>query len=153
MSMIRPATTADLDRLSELFDSYRVFYDQPSDPAAARDFLSTRLALADSRILVCEADGGLTGFVQLYPTLSSVRLGPRWTLADLFVAPQGRGKGVGRSLMKAAVRLAEEHGVGQLTLLTQTHNHTAQRLYEALGWQRNDAFFGYTLTLAPSSGA
>ncbi|MEC9482459.1 MAG: GNAT family N-acetyltransferase [Halomonas sp.] len=147
MSAIRPATVADLDSLSQLLDGYRRFYDQPGDVAAARTYLVQRLALGDSRLLVHEIDGTLTGFVQLYPGLSTVSLGPRWTLADLYVSPESRGRGTGRQLMHAAAELAARHGVHRLTLNTQVHNRTAQRLYESLGWQRNDGFYAYTLTV------
>ena len=48
MNHVRPACIADLQPLSELLDGYRVFYSQESDIQAARDFLQTRLALADA---------------------------------------------------------------------------------------------------------
>lgn len=149
MSAIRPATVFDLEPLSQLLDDYRRFYAQPGDQPAARAFLAQRLASADSRLLVhAERSGALSGFVQLFPLLSTVGLAPRWLLNDLYVNPEARGRGIGRALMTAAATLAREHGVPSLTLSTQTHNKTAQRLYESLGWQRNDAFHGYTLTLA-----
>ncbi|WP_136068112.1 GNAT family N-acetyltransferase [Modicisalibacter radicis] len=148
MSVIRPATLSDLEPLSQLLDDYRRFYAQPGDRPAARAFIAQRLALADSRLLVHGDDAGaLNGFVQLYPLLSTVSLAPRWLLNDLYVNPEARGRGIGRALMQAAATLAREHGVPRLTLSTQTHNRTAQALYESLGWQRNDAFHGYTLTL------
>ncbi|MDW5376034.1 GNAT family N-acetyltransferase [Halomonas sp. HP20-15] len=148
MSAIRSATVSDLEPLSQLLDDYRRFYAQPSDPAAARAFLAQRLGAADSRLLVHAGQAGaLSGFVQLYPVLSTVSLAPRWLLNDLYVHPEARGRGIGRALMQAAATLAREHGVPRLTLSTQTHNKAAQALYESLGWQRNDAFHGYTLTL------
>ncbi|MHB0775649.1 N-acetyltransferase family protein [Halomonas sp. WWR20] len=147
MNAIRPASVSDLDALSRLLDGYRRFYDQTGDVAAARTYLVQRFALGDSRLLVHEANGALTGFVQLYPGLSTVSLGPRWTLADLYVLPEARGQGIGRELMQAATELAVDQGVRRLTLNTQTHNHPAQRLYESLGWQRNDAFHAYTLVI------
>ncbi|QJQ95623.1 MULTISPECIES: N-acetyltransferase [Halomonadaceae] len=147
MNRVRPATMSDLDALSLLLDGYRRFYEQPGDVAAASAFLVQRFALGDSRLLVQDDDGELSGFVQLYPVLSTVSLASRWILADLFVSSDARGRGIGRSLMQAAVALARDHGVPRLTLNTQTHNHTAQRLYESLGWQRNEAFYAYTLEL------
>lgn len=148
MNAVRPATVIDLDALSRLLDGYRRFYEQPGDVAAARAFLVQRFALSDSRLLVHEdSEGMLTGFVQLYPGLSTVSLGPRWILADLYVSPEVRDQGTGGRLMRAATELAAAHGVRRLTLNTQTQNHTAQRLYESLGWQRNDAFYAYTLVL------
>ncbi|WP_311064721.1 GNAT family N-acetyltransferase [Halomonas sp. DWK9] len=146
MTHVRSATIHDLDALTELLDGYRQFYQQPSDIQAARDFLRQRFGQADSRILVSErSDGALTGFVQLYPGVSTVGLNARWTLNDLFVLPACREKGTGRALMEAAAQLAQEHGVARLILMTQVENERAQRLYESLGWQRNTAFYGYLL--------
>lgn len=146
MTHVRSATIHDLDALTELLDGYRQFYHQPSDIDAARDFLRQRFGQADSRILVSEnSDGHLTGFVQLYPGVSTVGLNARWTLNDLFVLPACREQGTGRALMDAATHLAREHGVARLMLMTQVENERAQRLYESLGWQRNTAFYGYLL--------
>ncbi|WGI25040.1 GNAT family N-acetyltransferase [Halomonas alkaliantarctica] len=146
MNTIRSATINDLDALTRLLDGYRQFYQQPSDVDAARAFLRQRFGQADSRILVSEdAEGGLTGFVQLYPGVSTVGLNARWTLNDLFVLPECRDKGTGRALMEAATQLAHDHGVSRLILMTQVENERAQHLYESLGWQRNTAFYGYLL--------
>ncbi|XUO86637.1 GNAT family N-acetyltransferase [Halomonas sp. KM072] len=146
MIQTRPAVFDDLAPLSELLDGYRQFYQQPSDLPAVRRFLELRMGLGDSYILVSEAsDGSLTGFVQLYPGVSTVGLNARWTLNDLFVQPASRTQGTGRALMEAAARLAQEHGVARLILMTQVENQRAQALYESLGWRRNTAFYGYLL--------
>ena len=108
---VRHAKLRDIEALGELLDGYRVFYDQPSDPAGARDFLAHRLGLGDSHLLVYEGeDGELLGFVQLYPLFSTVRLAPLWLLNDLFVAPNARDRGIGRALMNAARDLALANG-------------------------------------------
>lgn len=146
MSQVRAAVLNDLDVLAALLDAYRQFYQQQSDLEAARHFLSQRFGLGDSFILVSEdAVGNINGFVQLYPGLSTVGLNARWTLNDLYVAPEGRGQGAGRALMQAAADLARDHGVARLILMTQVENERAQRLYESLGWQRNTAFYSYLL--------
>lgn len=144
---VRAATLQDLDPLTRLLDAYRQFYRQPSDLKAARYFLEQRFGLGDSFILVAEnAAGEMAGFVQLFPGLSTVGLNTRWTLNDLFVATDARGQGAGRTLMKAAVTLAQEHGVARLVLMTQVDNALAQGLYASLGWQRNREFYSYQLT-------
>ncbi|MCO7247561.1 GNAT family N-acetyltransferase [Halomonas sp. Mc5H-6] len=148
MQAIRLATIRDIDTLTELLDGYRQFYQQPSDLQAARDFLRQRMGLGDAFILVSEnSEGALTGFVQLYPGVSTVGLNARWTLNDLFVLPECRDKGTGRALMEAATQLARDHGVARLILMTQVENERAQHLYESLGWQRNTAFYGYLLDI------
>ncbi|MBF8221881.1 GNAT family N-acetyltransferase [Halomonas sp. 328] len=146
--IIRSARLADVAALGALLDAYRVFYGQPSDPDAARRFVAKRLGLGDAHLLVsCDDEGVPQGFVQLYPLFSTVRLAPLWRLNDLFVAPQARRQGIGRALLRAARDLALAHGVHQLTLATQTDNHAAQALYDALGWQRDRAFHHYALRL------
>lgn len=148
MQAIRLATIRDIDTLTELLDGYRQFYQQPSDLQAAHDFLHQRMGCGDSFILVSEnSEGVLTGFVQLFPGVSTVGLNARWTLNDLFVLPECRDKGTGRALMEAATQLARDHGVARLILMTQVENERAQHLYESLGWQRNTAFYGYLLDI------
>ena len=94
MSTVQRATIADLDALVPLFDGYRVFYAQPSDPALARRFLDERLRRDESVILIARDDGdesgAALGFTQLYPMFSSVRAARTWILNDLFVAPAAR---------------------------------------------------------------
>ncbi|WP_445620559.1 GNAT family N-acetyltransferase [Kushneria sp. Sum13] len=147
MSPIRLASSSDLEALTVLLDGYRVFYQQKSDTAACRTFLHERLQRGDSHLLVHDDGPGPDGFVQLYPVLSTVSLASRWLLNDLFVAPDARGRGIGRSLMQAAADLALEQGVPALMLRTQIHNHAAKALYESLGWQTNSDFDTYMLTL------
>lgn len=43
MARIRIASYEDLDQLSLLFDSYRVFYQQETDLPGAREFLTERM--------------------------------------------------------------------------------------------------------------
>lgn len=145
---VRPATTHDLDALVPLFDGYRQFYGQPSDPPGARAFLAARLAQQQSVILLAHAgsDAAL-GFTQLYPLFSSVRTVRTWLLNDLFVAATARRQGVGAALLKAAAEQAHALGAASLSLSTALDNVPAQALYESLGWQRDHQFCEYSLTL------
>ena len=51
---------------------------------------------------------------------------------DLFVAPEARGRGVGRALIEAAAGVARGRGAAWLEWSTAPDNHTAQRLYDSL---------------------
>ena len=145
---LRRANLQDIDALAPLFDAYRQFYEQRPDLALARRFLTDRLAAGESVIYVAEGTAGLLGFVQLYPSFWSVAACRSWILNDLFVAPEGRGAGVGRALMEQARRHAEVTGAGGLDLSTQRSNHSAQRLYERAGWHRDDEFYHYELPIS-----
>jgi len=144
---LRRATLLDLTELAPLFDGYRQFYGQASDPARAERFLRERLQLGESVIFLAREDGIAAGFVQLYPSFWSVAACRSWILNDLFVAPGFRGRGIARALMEHARLHAESTGAGGMSLATQHSNHPAQRLYESLDWQRDREFLHYELEL------
>jgi ribosomal protein S18 acetylase RimI-like enzyme len=144
---IRPAAPDDLDALAPLFDAYRRFYEQPGDVALASAYLHARLERGESAILVAEADGQLLGFCQLYPTWCSLAAARIFVLYDLFVDADVRRAGVGRALMRAAQAFGREAGAVRLDLSTARTNAQAQALYESLGWQRDDVYLTYSLSL------
>jgi ribosomal protein S18 acetylase RimI-like enzyme len=145
---IRRATFHDLDALVPLFDGYRRFYGKPSDEDGAREFLTARLRLNESMILLARDEHGVAlGFTQLYPLFSSVRMVRTWLLNDLFVADHARRRGVAKTLLEAAATHARSLGAASLSLSTAHDNLAAQALYESLGWQRDMQFREYHLSL------
>ena len=80
------------------------------------------------------------GFVHLYPVFSSVNLTRQWILNDLYVA-EARKLGVGRALRNA---LTNSRGHAGQRLTWRPHRQfAAQKLYESLGWKRDDEFYRY----------
>lgn len=141
--IIRPADAADLDRLVPLFEEYRRFYGCASAPQQARAFLAKRFARGDSTIFIAEAQAQALGFTQLYPSFSSASMARILILNDLLVLPEARGQGVATALIGAAAQFARDDGAVRMTLATQVTNTRAQRLYESLGWQRDELFHRY----------
>jgi ribosomal protein S18 acetylase RimI-like enzyme len=140
----RRATIADVDAVAPLFDAYRQFYRQAPDLPRARQFIGARIERNESIVFVAETDARkIVGFCQLYPTFCSVRAAHTYVLYDLFVSPDARGTGAGRSLMLAAQIHAEKSSAAKIELSTARDNKVAQSLYESLGWVRDDAFFVY----------
>ena len=138
-----------------LFDAYRQFYKQPANPEGAYDFLTQRFQEGSSVLFLAlreeEQDKPIAyGFIQLYPTFSSVSMKHLWILNDLFVIPEGRRQGVGTKLLERAHAFAVETHAKGLTLKTARENATAQALYESLGWQRDTHFFSYDLLASQS---
>jgi len=152
---IRKAGTADVDLVAPLFDAYRQFYERPPDLPLSRAFLVERRTRGDSVVFVAEENGKSLGFVQLYPLFSSTARHPgrSWLLNDLYVVPDGRGRGVGRRLMERARRLAVETDACAIELATARTNAGAQALYESLGYRRDELFWHYALDLKGGSGA
>lgn len=144
---------ADASRLEDtvrLFEGYLDFYRCEPAPDKARAFILERLSRQDSVIFLAELDGACVGFTQLYPAFASLSMAPNWILNDLFVEPSGRSKGVASALMAAARKLAVDTGAAEIFLQTARDNTTAQNLYAAMGYQRDDQFLVYTLALPTS---
>ncbi len=128
-----------LDLLAGLFDGYRQFYGRAPDQPAARRFLEARLRGRESVVLLAVRDDAPetgVGFVQLYPSFSSVSMQPIWILNDLFVAPEARRAGVARSLLGAAYDLARSTGAARVRLSTAKDNEAARALYLASGYRK-----------------
>ena len=73
MTKIIRAEIEHIDELAELFNSYRVFYEQDSNVDLARNFIKSRMENKESTIFVSQnSDEELIGFVQLYSSFCSV---------------------------------------------------------------------------------
>jgi GNAT superfamily N-acetyltransferase len=142
---ISRASVADLDALVPLFRGYLDFYRREATPGAIQEFLDARLRNQQSVIFLAHVEGRAVGFTQLYPAFASLSLKPNWILNDLFVLPDARGHGAASALMEAARQLAVDTGACELFLQTARDNTTAQRLYERLGYVRDDDFYVYSL--------
>jgi ribosomal protein S18 acetylase RimI-like enzyme len=135
---VRRAVTTDAATIAPLFDAYRRFYGKPSDLERSRAFIRERLEHNESVIFVAEDESGRAlGFVQLFPSFTSVQARRLWVLNDLYVSDTARGLGVGRALMNAAREHAVESGAKRLTLETMDDNERAWRLYESLGYVKS----------------
>lgn len=144
---IRRAGPADVGVIAPLFDAYRQFYKKVSNEDAARRFLFARLSQGESVFFYACVDGKPAGFVHLYPIFSSLSLARQWILSDLYVFAETRKHGVGRALMEHARHFAIDTQADRLILETAIDNATAQRLYESLGWKREQEFYTYYLPL------
>ncbi|MGM9957523.1 MAG: GNAT family N-acetyltransferase [Peribacillus sp.] len=139
--VIQKATLNELHSLSELFDLYRVFYEQPSNFKGAKEFLRERLVNEESVVFIALDEDDSLGFVQLYPSFSSISMQRSWILNDLFVKESARRKGVGEKLLQAAITFAEETGANGVSLETGKENVNAQRLYERFGFVKESNYF------------
>lgn len=143
---IKKATVEDVPGLAILFDQYRVFYHKESDIAGAVSFLTDRLTRNESVVFLCEKEGKLVGFVQLYPLFSSTRMQRLWLLNDLFVAPESRGQGISKTLIEACRTFAIETGACGLSLETEKTNSVANHLYMATNWELDEEHNFYFLS-------
>jgi GNAT superfamily N-acetyltransferase len=88
-------------------------------------------------VLVAESDNGLVGHV-ITTRSFDVQLGAptRW-IADLYVEPSHRSRGLGRKLMAAVARQAVGEGAACLQWFMAPGNEEAERFYEGIGARRD----------------
>jgi ribosomal protein S18 acetylase RimI-like enzyme len=130
---IRRAGAADAESIGRLLHDFNTEFDEPTPGPRA---LAARIRqLLDGReTMVLLAGAGPDG-------LAVLRFRPSiWTdalecyLAELYVAPEQRGQGVGRALMEAAIELARSSGATYMDLGTGEDDIAARALYESLGF-------------------
>jgi len=141
MVKIVTATLDTLEDLIPLFDAYRMFYGQESDPQAAHAFLLERFLLRESVVFLAYSGQTAVGFTQLYPLFSSTSMRRIWLLNDLYVIPEQRGQRVGEALIKRALEHAHLSGAARVELATAHTNLSGQKLYERMEFERRDTVF------------
>ncbi|MEV5028084.1 GNAT family N-acetyltransferase [Paenibacillus sp. LPE1-1-1.1] len=146
---VKQAAVNHIPEVADLFNQYRIFYKQPSDLNGAAAFISERLHLQQSIIFIAvnQANGEVIGFTQLYPSFSSVSMKRSFILNDLFVAESYRGHGAAQLLLDQAKSYALVNGAKGLELSTAMDNSQAQRLYERNGFEKDEVYFHYYLSI------
>ncbi|MFJ8066040.1 GNAT family N-acetyltransferase [Psychrobacillus sp. NPDC096426] len=142
---IQKATLNDLDALTELFDLYRLFYEQESDLKGAKEFLQERFMNEESIVFIAYDEHDPVGFTQLFPSFSSVSMQKSWVLNDLYVKKSARRRGIADKLIRKAISFAEETGAKGILLETGQQNVNAQKLYEKIGFIRESSYYYYFL--------
>jgi GNAT superfamily N-acetyltransferase len=106
-AVIRPADAGDAHVIGQLLHDFNAEFDEPTPSAEANAArIAELLAVGDTEVVLGHADGDPAGLAVLRfrPALWSTSL--ECYLAELYVAPDRRGRGLGRALMEAAIELA-----------------------------------------------
>jgi ribosomal protein S18 acetylase RimI-like enzyme len=121
------------------------------DPAAVRAAVTSWVhgsldlaATGERTVLVAVRDDVLVGFVTLGHRAHFTGEVDGY-VSELAVAAGEERRGVGRELMRAAERWAQEQGYRRLTLETGAANHSARAFYAALGYTEEDVRLTRTL--------
>lgn len=132
---IERATLSHLEQAVPLFDAYRQFYEQTSSLNDAKVFLQERLTNHESIIFLAFVEGEVAGFMQLYPTFSSISLKRAYILNDLYVNEVFRKQGVGKALIEKAYEFGSQNDAAHIRLQTAHDNFHAQCLYKEMGME------------------
>ena len=142
-------TEQHLPRAAELFNHYRMFYEQDSDLAGSLAFIQSNIDNHRSKIfLLFDDEDEAVGFSQLYPTYCSIAMKPYYYLSDLYIEPSRRQAGHARRLMHFITEHCRAEGAQRLTLDTAATNKIAQHLYQSLGYEQERLYITYHQMLA-----
>jgi GNAT superfamily N-acetyltransferase len=97
------------------------------------------ISRADEYVLVAESDGLVQGFAVLRRSGDEDADGEIGELDSFYVHPSVWGRGVGNTLLAAAIDRLRSMGFKHATLWTAELNHRPRRIYEAAGWQVDGA--------------
>ena len=137
---IAPIAAEEFEELLPLIAAYQRFYEvEEIDEERNRAFFRRFLAPSEDGLLLgARREGELVGYACLYWHFSSLEACESVLMNDLFVTEAARGEGVGRALIEATAEVARERGVPYVEWATAPDNHTAQRLYDSTGAEREE---------------
>ncbi len=129
--MIRTLSSGDHDAWMTLWRGYQAFY-RVEIPEAVSAVTWARLLDPGEPMGGALAWAGeeAVGLVHHVRHRSTWTVGDYCYLQDLFVAPQGRGRGTGRSLIAHVEAVAREAGCSRVHWLTHETNADAMLLYD-----------------------
>lgn len=112
----------------------------PGDQIIERyfDALMAKVEQTAGAVFVAEDHNRMVGYVCLWGTVTpddlDERPDPYSFMAELFVRPDYRSRGIGHRLVEEAERYAVECGTYKVELKVLAQNESAVRFYEALGY-------------------
>ncbi len=129
--IVAHATTADLDQILALEQS-------GFDQGWSRQAWAEELTADDRYVLVNrDVDDQVDGVATFQTS------GDFADLLRVVVAPQRRGQGVARRLMRAGIQWAQATGAHRMLLEVEETNAVAHRLYEQFGFEPIDRRLNY----------
>jgi ribosomal protein S18 acetylase RimI-like enzyme len=134
---VRLASDADADAAGRLLHDFNIeFGDETPGPSALARRISELIAGGDTLILLAGREPDGLAVLRFRPALWTHAL--ECYLAELYVVPSRRGRGIGRALMEAALAAARERGADRIELGTSEDDVAARALYESLGFSNRE---------------
>jgi ribosomal protein S18 acetylase RimI-like enzyme len=136
-AQIRRAGSEDAEAAGRLLHDFNTEFGEPTpgaDALAAR--VRKLLAGGDTTILLAGAGPDGLAVLRFREAIWADAL--ECYLAELYVVPKRRGRGLGRALMEAAIETARAEGATHMDLGTGEDDTAARALYESLGFSNRE---------------
>ncbi|MES3032614.1 MAG: GNAT family N-acetyltransferase [Gemmatimonadota bacterium] len=134
--VLRAATDTDVPAVLELIRALAEYERMSDDCVATESKLRATLfgpAPKAEVVLATTADGQVAGFALFCSNYSTFLAQPGIWLEDLFVRPEFRGHGIGKTLLSHLARLAVDRGCGRVEWAVLDWNAPSIGFYESLG--------------------
>ncbi|MDB6168146.1 MAG: GCN5-related N-acetyltransferase [Verrucomicrobia bacterium] len=138
-SLIRSARPGDVPLILEFIRDLAAYEKLLPEVEATEEKLRATLFAerpAAECVLAFAATGAPAGFAIFFPNYSTFLARPGLYLEDLFVKPEFRGQGIGKSLLLHLATLANARGCGRMEWAVLDWNQPAIEFYESLGAER-----------------
>lgn len=137
-----------LDQFVKVVDEYRSFCGFEKSGKDTKEFFQHLIDTKKAKTFIAIDDNDqVMGFVNLYPSFSTLSLINIWILNDLAVAGKFRRLGVAQALIEKAVKFAERSGAVRVELKTEITNQNAQKLYSKMGFETDKENIHYRIPL------
>jgi len=135
--VVRCAEAADAEAIGRLLHDFNEEYEDFT-PGPRRIAARVRDLLAGDDMVVLLAGEGPDGIAVLRfrPSIWTEQL--ECYLAELYVIPDKRGRGIGRALMNEVFDVAHRKGAGHIEVNTSDDDVAARALYESLGFTNRE---------------
>jgi len=133
----RAGAAADAAAIGRLLHDFNTEYEDVTPGPEALAERVTEL-MAGGEMIVLLAGDGPDGVAVLRLRPSIWTSGLECYLAELYVAPERRGEGLGRALMELAIEEARRAGADYMDLGTSEDDSAARALYESLGFTNRE---------------
>jgi ribosomal protein S18 acetylase RimI-like enzyme len=107
---------------------------RPLPPETRHALIPGLKQLPTTMIFLAYQEGQAIGIAVCFRGFSTFAARPLINIHDLAVLPQHRGHGVGRRLLEAVERKAQELDCCKITLEVAENNHKARQIYRAAGF-------------------
>jgi ribosomal protein S18 acetylase RimI-like enzyme len=129
---VRRAIDADAEIIGRLLHDFNAEFDQPTPgPRALAERMKVLLGTGDTVVLLAEENSGIA-VLRFREAIWDEAL--ECYLAELYVVPDQRGRGLGRALMESAITTARAEGATYMDLGTSEDDVAARALYESFGF-------------------
>jgi GNAT superfamily N-acetyltransferase len=145
---VRKAEAHDIRLILDFIKQLAVYEKMIDDVVATEEILKESLfgETPFAHVVIGEYNGVPVGFALFFTNFSTFLGRPGIFLEDLFVLPEHRGKGFGKTLLAFLAKLAVDNGFGRVEWSVLNWNQPAIDVYKAIGAKAMDEWRVFRLT-------